>query len=42
MIILFGVLGGIHIFGFPGIIIGPTIISLAFAELEIYKAFIKK
>lgn len=41
LIILFGVLGGLHVFGFPGIIIGPTIISLAFIELEFYKELVK-
>ncbi len=41
IIILFGVLGGLHVFGFPGVIIGPTIISLAFIELELYKELVK-
>lgn len=37
LFILFGVLGGIQLFGLFGIILGPTIIALSFIALEMYR-----
>jgi len=36
LFILFGVLGGVQLFGLFGIILGPTIIALSFIALEMY------
>lgn len=36
-LILLGVLGGIHLFGVVGFILGPLILSLAFAFLKLYR-----
>jgi predicted PurR-regulated permease PerM len=41
LFILFGVLGGIQLFGLFGIILGPTIIALSFVALEIYRQLLK-
>jgi predicted PurR-regulated permease PerM len=35
--ILFAVLGGIHLLGIPGIIVGPIILTLALAFVEVYR-----
>ena len=37
LFILFGVLGGVQLFGLFGIILGPTIIALSFIVLEMYR-----
>jgi len=37
LIILFGILGGIQLFGIPGILIGPIILALFDLVIEIYK-----
>jgi predicted PurR-regulated permease PerM len=37
LIILFGILGGIRLFGIPGILIGPVILALFDVVIEIYK-----
>jgi len=37
LFILFGVLGGVQLFGLFGIILGPTIIALSFIALEMYR-----
>lgn len=39
--VLFGVLGGIEIFGIYGIIMGPTVVALAFSSVEIFKKVLK-
>lgn len=36
LLVFFSTLGGISLFGFPGFVIGPIIVSLALALLEIY------
>ena len=36
LLILFGVLGGVQLFGLFGIIIGPTIVALSFIALEMF------
>ncbi len=41
LFILFGVLGGVQLFGFFGIIIGPTIVALSFIALEMYRQLSK-
>ncbi len=41
LFILFGVLGGVHLFGLFGIIIGPTIVALSFIALEMYRSLSK-
>jgi predicted PurR-regulated permease PerM len=41
IIILFSVLGGIQLFGFLGIILGPTIAALSIIEIEIYRDMLK-
>lgn len=41
LFILFGVLGGVQLFGLFGIIIGPTIIALSFIALEMYRQLSK-
>ena len=42
MFILFGVLGGVSLFGLFGIILGPTIIALSFIALEMYRQLLKE
>lgn len=37
LIILFGILGGIQLFGIPGILIGPLILTIFDLVIEIYK-----
>ena len=37
IIILLGVLGGISLFGIPGIIVGPLILSILFVVYRIYE-----
>jgi predicted PurR-regulated permease PerM len=37
LIILFGIIGGIQLFGIPGILIGPVILALFDVVIEIYK-----
>ena len=37
LIILFGIIGGIQLFGIPGILIGPVILALFDVMIEIYK-----
>ncbi|MFH1710605.1 MAG: AI-2E family transporter [bacterium] len=37
LIILFGILGGIQLFGIPGILIGPIILTIFDVVIEIYK-----
>jgi predicted PurR-regulated permease PerM len=37
LIVLFGILGGIQLFGIPGILIGPVILALFDLMIEIYK-----
>jgi len=41
LFILFGVLGGVQLFGLFGIILGPTIIALSFIALEMYRQLLK-
>ena len=41
LFILFGVLGGVQLFGLFGIILGPTIIALSFIALEMYCQLLK-
>ncbi|PLW79317.1 hypothetical protein C0585_08280 [Candidatus Woesearchaeota archaeon] len=41
-IVLIGILGGISLMGFVGIIIGPIIMALALSIIEIYKLEMKK
>ena len=41
LFILFGVLGGVQLFGLFGIIIGPTIVALSFIALEMYRQLSK-
>jgi predicted PurR-regulated permease PerM len=40
LIILFGILGGIQLFGLPGIIIGPLILTIFDVVIETYKEII--
>ncbi|RJQ38512.1 AI-2E family transporter [Candidatus Microgenomates bacterium] len=40
-LILFGVLGGIQMFGIFGVILGPTIIALSFIAFEMYRQLLK-
>ncbi len=37
LIILFGILGGIQLFGIPGILIGPLVLTIFDVVIEIYK-----
>jgi len=37
LIVLFGILGGIQLFGIPGILIGPVILAIFDLAIEIYK-----
>lgn len=37
LIILFGILGGIQLFGLPGILIGPLVLTIFDVVIEIYK-----
>lgn len=37
LVILFGILGGIQLFGIPGILIGPLILTIFDVVIEIYK-----
>lgn len=37
LIVLFGILGGIHLFGLPGILIGPLVLTIFDLMIEIYK-----
>ena len=37
LIVLFGILGGIQLFGLPGILIGPLILTIFDVVIEIYK-----
>lgn len=41
LFILFGVLGGVQLFGLFGIILGPVIIALSFIALEMYRQLLK-
>jgi len=41
LFILFGVLGGVQLFGLFGIILGPTIIALSFIALEMYRQLLQ-
>ena len=41
LLILFGVLGGVQLFGLFGIIIGPTIVALSFIALEMFRQLSK-
>jgi len=41
LFILFGVLGGVQLFGLFGIILGPTIVALSFIALEMYRQLLK-
>lgn len=41
LFILFGVLGGVQMFGLFGIVLGPTIIALSFIALEMYRQLLK-
>lgn len=41
LFILFGVLGGVQMFGLFGIVLGPTIVALSFVALEIYRQLLK-
>ncbi len=42
LFILFGVLGGVQVFGLFGIILGPTIIALSFIALEMYRQLLNE
>lgn len=42
LFILFGVLGGIQLFGLFGIILGPTIVALSFVALEMYRQLLNE
>lgn len=42
LFILFGVLGGVQLFGLFGIILGPTIIALSFIALEMYRQLLQE
>jgi len=42
LFILFGVLGGVRLFGLFGIILGPTIIALSFIALEMYRQLLQE
>ena len=42
LFILFGVLGGVQLFGLFGIILGPTIIALSFIALEMYRQLLNE
>ncbi len=42
ILVLFGILGGIHAFGLFGIILGPTIIALSFVAIEIFQKLIRE
>ena len=37
LVILFGILGGIQLFGIPGILIGPLVLTIFDVMIEIYK-----
>ncbi|MGN6725714.1 MAG: AI-2E family transporter [Tepidisphaeraceae bacterium] len=37
LVIFFSVLGGLHAFGFPGLFVGPVIVALTFAIVEVFK-----
>jgi predicted PurR-regulated permease PerM len=37
LVILFGILGGIQLFGIPGILIGPLVLTLFDLVMEIYR-----
>lgn len=37
LVILFGILGGIQLFGIPGILIGPLVLTLFDLVIEIYR-----
>ena len=37
LIVLFGILGGIQLFGLPGVLIGPLVLTLFDVMIEIYK-----
>ena len=41
LFILFGVLGGVQLFGLFGIILGPTIVALSFIAIEMYRQLLK-
>ncbi|MEK7611001.1 MAG: AI-2E family transporter [Patescibacteria group bacterium] len=41
LFILFGVLGGVPMFGLFGIVLGPTIIALSFIAIDIYRQLLK-
>ena len=42
LFILFGVLGGVQLFGLFGIILGPTIIAVSFIAIEMYRQLLKE
>ena len=42
LFILFGVLGGVQMFGLFGIVLGPTIVALSFVALEMYRQLLNK
>jgi predicted PurR-regulated permease PerM len=37
LIVLFGILGGIQLFGIPGLLIGPLVLTVFDLVIEIYK-----
>lgn len=41
LFILFGVLGGIQMFGLFGIVLGPTIVALSFIAIDIYRRLLR-
>ena len=42
LFILFGVLGGVQMFGLFGIVLGPTIVALSFVAIEMYRQLLKE
>ncbi len=42
LFILFGVLGGISMFGLIGIVLGPTVIAVSFIAIDIYRQLLKR
>lgn len=42
LIVLLSVLGGLGFFGFAGFLLGPLVVSLFFALLDIYSSFLQK
>jgi predicted PurR-regulated permease PerM len=42
ILILFGVMGGITVFGFVGVFIGPTLLAIGYSLLKEWAAHIKE